>query len=142
MTEYKKIHHDAIVADLHCDSIHQIKRGYDFFTRNENYHIDAPRLKEGGVNLQIFALFLDSSIPEQKRFLYTDNLLSTLKNIFADKAEISLCNSYTDITQAFQENKIAALAAIENGMAIESSLDNLEYFAKNGIKYMTLTHAK
>ncbi len=142
MSDYKKIHHDAIVADLHCDSIHQIKRGYDFFTRNKNYHIDMPRLKDGGVNLQIFALFLDSLTPAAKRFSSIDNLLTKLQNCFSQRDDIILCNSYDEIIIAIQENKVAALAAIENGMAIESSLDNLEHFAKNGIKYMTLTHSK
>lgn len=141
MTDYKKLHHGAIVADLHCDSIHQIKRGFDFYIKNENYHIDLPRLKEGGVNLEIFALFLDSSTPETEHFSSIDNLLTVLKNCFSNSSEISLCYSYSDITKALQENKIAALVAIENGMAIESSIENLEYFANQGIKYMTLTHA-
>ena len=142
MTDYKRLHHDAIVADLHCDSIHQIKRGFDFFSKNNNYHIDIPRMNQGSVNLQIFALFLDPSIPEDEHFLYTDNLLAKLKSCFANREEITLCSSYDDITQALVENKIAALAAIENGMAIESSLDNLEHFATNDVIYMTLTHSK
>ncbi len=142
MKDYNKLHHDAIVADLHCDSIHQIKRGYDFFKRNNNYHIDLPRMNDGGINLQFFALFLDSAIPEDERLLHIDNLLAILKKSFTNRDEIILCSSSKEINQAFKDNKVAALAAIENGMAIESSLDNLEHFATNDVMYMTLTHAK
>jgi len=142
MPDYTKIHHDAIVADLHCDSIHQIKRGYDFFTENKNYHIDLPRLKKGGVNLQIFALYLDPSTAASDRFSRVDSLLTVLKNSFIDREEIAFCQTYQDIKNAYHTNKIAALAAIENGMAIENSLEKLEYFSSQGIIYMTLTHTK
>lgn len=142
MTDYIKLHMDAFVADLHCDSIHQIKRGYDFFKENNNYHIDIPRIKKGGVNLQIFALFLDPLIPEVEWFSHTDNLLKILKQTFSHSEEIKLCKSFAEITETLSSNKIVALTAIENGSAIANSLDNLEYFAREGVIYMTLTHAK
>ena len=48
-----------IIADLHCDTVMLMKQGYDISVRNSGGHIDIPRLKDGGVNLQCFACFVE-----------------------------------------------------------------------------------
>jgi len=49
------------IVDAHCDTIGLIEEAsscYDFCSRNESGHLDLPRLREGGVNLQFFALYI------------------------------------------------------------------------------------
>lgn len=143
MTDYNDLHQKAFVADLHCDTVQQMYRGYDFSQRHDHYHIDLPRLKEGGVNLQIFAAFVDPNLPPVKYFERADKFLKTI----IEQSELhqnlaTLVTTKDEIEQAQAEDKIGIMLAIENGSAINNDLDKLDYFYNLGVRYMTLTHAK
>lgn len=143
MTDYKILHQQSFVADLHCDTVQQMYRGYDFGKRHDHYHIDLPRLKEGGVNLQIFAAFVDPALPPLKYFDRADSFLKTIieqTNQYNNLA--TLTKTINDIEQAQADDKIGIMLAVENGSAIGNDLDKLDYFYDLGVRYMTLTHAK
>lgn len=141
--DFRQIHKDSLVADLHCDTILQMKRGYDFSECHDSYHVDIPRLKEGGINLQAFACCISLFTPEGKRFGKTDGMVKYLiHEIEKHPADIAVCRGASEAMDIIASGKIAALPAIENGMAIENSLENLEYFHQMGVRYMTLTHGK
>src|SRR5690606_5906580 len=60
--DYKKIHEELIVVDGHNDVIvSSILRGRDIGTRLTQGHTDIPRLKEGGVDVQVFAVWSDDT---------------------------------------------------------------------------------
>lgn len=140
--DYKALHQESLVADLHCDTIIQVKRGYDLSEKHDSYHIDIPRLKEGGVDFQAFALYLSTSTPKNECFQYVDRILQILKSELNKHSDLTaICTSKSEADQIINSGKIAALLAIENGAAIESSLDNLDYFYEQGIRYITLTHS-
>ncbi|MDZ4132082.1 MAG: hypothetical protein U1E11_03010 [Dethiobacteria bacterium] len=49
------------IIDAHCDTVRffcQEKSDYNFLYRNNQHHIDLPRLKESGIILQFFALYI------------------------------------------------------------------------------------
>ena len=56
------------IVDGHCDTVYHFRHTeeYNFAQRNERGHIDLPRLQEGGVALQFFALFIE---PEFKPYI-------------------------------------------------------------------------
>ncbi|NOY89385.1 MAG: hypothetical protein GXO93_08380, partial [FCB group bacterium] len=127
--DYTQIHQKALVADLHCDTALQIQRGYDFSKRHNTYHIDLPRLKEGGVNLQVFACFLDSNILPQNRFDYVNKMISRLKTeISKNENDIAICHNATEANTIIGSGRIAAFLGIENGMALDNNLKNIAYF--------------
>lgn len=58
--DYKQIHKDLIVVDGHNDVIYEsIFKGKDIAKRLTTGHTDLPRLKEGGVDVQVFAVWSD-----------------------------------------------------------------------------------
>ena len=143
VTDYKNLHQQSFVADLHCDTVQQMYRGYDFGKRHDHYHIDLPRLKEGGVNLQIFAAFVEPALPPLKYFERADSFLKTIieqTNQYNNLA--TLAKTIDDIEQAQADDKIGIMLAVENGSAISNDLDKIDYFYDLGVRYMTLTHAK
>ncbi|MEW5924690.1 MAG: dipeptidase [Candidatus Zixiibacteriota bacterium] len=141
--DFFQIHKDSLVADLHCDTILQMNRGYDFSERHDSYHIDIPRLLEGGIDLQAFACCISLFTPEGKRFGKTDGLVKCLiREIEKHPDKIAVGRTASDAREIIASGRIAALLAIENGMAIENSLENLEYFHQLGVRYLTLTHGK
>lgn len=143
MTDYKDLHQKAFVADLHCDTVQQMYRGYDFSKRHDKYHIDLPRLKEGGVNLQIFAAFVDPALSPLKYFERADVFLKKIIEQTERNSNLAmLVKNGNDIDKALASDKIGIMLAIENGSAIDNDLDKLNYFYNLGVRYMTLTHAK
>lgn len=140
MSDYQTLHKNSIVVDLHCDTVHKIKRGYSLAAHNQTYHIDIPRLKKGGVNFQAFALFVDNR-PDNKNFEYIDYLLQLITSeISKNSHDIMICKKSAEALKIICNNRIAALLAIENGTAIENSLEKLEYFYNKSVRYMTLCH--
>jgi len=140
--DYMKLHRDALVADLHSDTVlRMVEEGFDISKRDSTGHMDLPRLKDGGVDLQVFACWLDTNTPKEKCRPTVDQLLDSLDaQISRNPDKIEQCRTAADADRIIKEGKIAAFYAIENGVAIESDLDNLQHFYDRGVRYMTLTH--
>lgn len=139
----RELNQNSIVADLHCDTPLQLRRGYELGERHNHYHIDIPRLKEGGVDLQVFALFVDTGVDSNECLQEVEDLYNHLiVQIEKNSENIKICTSASGFEKIKKSNKIGAFLGIENGMAIENDLDNLDYFYQKGIRYMTLSHAK
>ncbi|HSA96648.1 MAG TPA: M20/M25/M40 family metallo-hydrolase, partial [Acidobacteriota bacterium] len=51
------LHRDAAVVDMHCDTIRRVMAGEDLSKDLTSGHIDIPKLKRGGVDLEVFACF-------------------------------------------------------------------------------------
>ncbi len=134
--------HDKIVADLHCDTVLFLRSGRDFKVRNKQGHIDLPRLHEGGVNIQMFASFIDPELCGEKAFIRANELIGLLRSEFSESEDICLCRSSDDVYEAVRKKSIAALLAIENGTAINSDLSNLNLFYSHGVRSITLVHTR
>jgi membrane dipeptidase len=137
------IHHRSLVADLHCDTVLYIKGGRDMARRNEQGHLDIPRLQEGGVDLQIFACFVPAQLPRSKVRPWTDELLDELHNMAdSNQDRVSICLNSAQVRSTTEAGKIALVIGIENGYAIADDLENLEHYYRRGVRCMTLTHVK
>jgi membrane dipeptidase len=143
MDRAKELHERALVADLHCDTVMQMSRGYDISQRNANWHIDIPRLIEGGVNLQVFACFVGFLSPEEECPAEVTVLLDTLhRDISARSDQIAICLTADEAREIIKSNRIAAFIGIENGMALNNDIARLDEYYGRGVRYMTLIHNK
>jgi hypothetical protein len=55
-SDYKAIHKESLVVDMHADVLLHVLRGADISKRIDYGHIDLIRLKEGGIGVQFFAI--------------------------------------------------------------------------------------
>lgn len=137
---YTKIHADAIVVDSHNDILSKTTDyGYILDTDlSGKTHTDLARLKEGGVDVQLFSVFCDGEQinPYQLANRQMDSLDAVLKRNPDKIVKVANCN---ELYNAVKQNKIAAMFGIEGGHMIENDLDKLAYFYKRGARYMTLT---
>ena len=66
--EARDIHYSALVVDTHSDSLAwPTRHGVDIGQRQEETHMDLPRMKEGNQNVQFFACFASPSWIEKKK---------------------------------------------------------------------------
>lgn len=139
--DYLKLHRDAIVVDLHSDTVMRMLGGLDFSKRDSIGHMDIPRLKEGGVDLQVFACFIATNTPKAECRPYIDKMIDTLEaQVSRHPDQIAICKTAADAEKIIAAGKIAAFIGIENGVAIADSIENITHFYDRGVRYMTLTH--
>lgn len=139
--DYKQIHQDLIVVDGHNDIIvESILPGKDIGKRIKTGHTDLPRLKEGGVDVQVFAVWSDDKKWKKNAYKHANDQIDALEKLIANNPDkIELAKSSADIERINKDGKIVALIGIEGGNMIEERLDYLETLYNRGARYLTLT---
>ncbi|MEJ5995367.1 membrane dipeptidase [Pedobacter sp. Du54] len=131
------IHENAIVVDTHGDILfNQIKSGIDIGKPQATGNFDLPRAKQGGLDVQVFSIWCDETGGYAVANREIDSLYSLIKRY---PKQITLVRNYTELMQAVEEKKLAAMIGVEGGHMIENNLDNLDQLAKRGMSYLTLT---
>lgn len=135
-----KLHYDAIVVDAHNDFIYQVyKRGADFSIKDKITQTGLDRLLEGGVKLQVFALWTDTE-NMKRAYKFTKDRIDNFKKIEAENSDrFKFAESYEDIINTIQSGKLCGLMGIEGGNPIENDLDKINEFYNQGIRYIGLT---
>jgi membrane dipeptidase len=139
--DYMTLHQNALVADLHSDTPMRMRRGFDFSVRDTTGHMDLPRLQEGGVDLQVLACFVSTGMEPEKCRPRVDELIDSIEaQIDRNPDKITVCRTAGEAEGIVASGKVAAFIGIENGVAINNDLENLQHFYDRGVRYMTLTH--
>jgi membrane dipeptidase len=150
LEEARLLHDEVLVLDLHADTAKLMHRlGYDIAERHERRrprqvsyfgHVDLPRMREGGVGAQVFGMWT-WPYPQRGCAASVHGQIDSL-TAAADKHERELvfCLTGDDVRQARRDGKIAALAGIEGGQAIEGSMAVLGDFARRGVRSIGLVH--
>ncbi len=156
--EGKELHHELIVIDGHCDSLlDQVGVAYDLGkegTRDllvdsgasesriqAQGHLDIPRLLQGGVTCQTFALYVDNKLLEVATE-HSHRLIDALEDLCERSDSLQQVFCAADIRRTKAEGKVAALLSIEGGEAIGTSLDGLRSFYGRGVRMMGLTWSR
>lgn len=137
----RSYHSTTNLIDLHNDVLEVMTSdtSYHLKYRHNYNHTDIPRLKDGGVDVQFFSVWVS---PTQYTNYYQQAL--TMLNIFnseisANQNSIAQARNWNEADSLIQQNKIAAVIGVEGGHHIENSLDNLISLYNSGMRYMTIT---
>lgn len=142
--EVMKVHKSAILIDTHNDVTSRTVEGFELGQRSAETHTDIPRMKEGGMGGEFFAVYVAASYVEGNRSAHrTLQMIDTVRHDIIGRypADLEFATAADDIVRAHKRKKIAALMGIEGGHAIEDDLRLLRAFYDLGIRYMTLTHS-
>ena len=122
--------------DLHCDTLYRAV--------TENIPLDDKSMQVsqilGGDNkrLQCYAIWIpDEYTPEKAEQIFYSayqKLTSECKRL-----NIKLIEQNESISDAFKHNKNSALFTIENSTTLNGKIENIEKFARLGVKIITLT---
>jgi membrane dipeptidase len=141
-----RLHREAIVLDTHNDITSPMTdEGYDLGPRDTSgkTQTDLPRMKEGGLDAEFFAIYVAASYARQggaaRRAL--DMIDGVYEQARRHPESLEMAFTVDDIRRIAKSGKIAALMGIEGGHAIEDSLAALRMFYRLGVRYMTLTHS-
>jgi len=103
-------------------------------------HVDLPRLREGGVTGQVFAIWINpEKYAEGERAPFVDRALDSLDALCRDHpGQLARTLTPVEVTTANAAGLIAGIPAIEGGHALEGDLDRLAAFHERGVRMLTL----
>lgn len=160
------LHHESIVVDTHTDTTSRIlDEGFDMGPRATDGHMDLPRIREGGLDVAFYSIYVASRFYGDEARLFDkkpgeddwprpqdagsangsarralamiDGLVRTADR-YPDR--MTVCTSSEEIRATVAAGRHAACMGIEGGHAIEGQLALLRLFHQLGVRYMTLTH--
>lgn len=136
----REIHRRNIVIDLHCDTPQRLlDERIDWGQRLADGHLDIPRMKEGGLSAEFFAIWVQPKYAPH----YLKRALALIDAFHAAvekyPQQVALARTAADIRRLHGEGKLAAVMCIEGGSAIEDDLGVLNILYRLGARYMTLT---
>lgn len=152
------LHQQAFVADLHADPL---LWGRNLTQRMAYGHIELPRLREAGVDLQVFGVV--SEVPKTRNYTATRDTFDILPLLFvaslrspvtwfsprnralAQASELRALVSAGELVlvlnqQALSRQGLKGLLALEGMHAMQRGYDDLELFYQAGFRMMGLTH--
>ncbi len=137
-----KLHKDALVWDCHNDLVYRVLyEKLDIGNRLPAGHVDIPRLKDGYVDVQVVALFVQNFLYPDKCARQAFQLIEAIKKAIEKNSDsVELARTGSDVERIVKDGKIAMPLSIEGGHAIENSLELLRKFHSLGVSSMTLTH--
>lgn len=140
----ESVHDRAFVIDLHNDVVEKIvgsNYSYQLSDRHTYNHTDVPRYRDGGVDGQIFSIWIDPAkhapttyFSNAKRFL--DTLKAQARR---NPEDLGLVVQSDSIDTLNQQGKIAGVVVVEGGHCIEDKLDNLLALYAAGVRVVTIT---
>ncbi len=140
--EALSIHRRAVAVDMHADTVQfVIDEGADISTRIETTHLDAVRMREGGLDAQFFSVWVE---PEfygtggESAIARADKQIEAIRALAERHPEVwTFATTAADIRRAHDEGKLAALLGLEGGYAIDERLERVEHYFRRGVRYMT-----
>ncbi len=139
---YQKLHKEAIVIDTHNDFIStsiEKKLRFDQSLKGMT-HSDLKRMKEGGIDIQIFSIFCDENYGKGTAFAFANREMDSMYAIIQrNPTKTMLVQTPDDLANAVKAGKLGCMMGVEGGHMIEDRLDYLDSLYRRGARYMTLT---
>ncbi len=137
----QRLHHNAFVADTHCDVLLRTMNGEDISILTTSGHADIPRFYQGGVDLEVFTIWVDPYrfLPEGA-YERGNEMIDSLEAIEArSKGKLSIIRTYDDILKNEKAGVLSAMIGMEGGHPLENDLGKLEHFYQRGVRYLGVT---
>lgn len=140
----RALHRRAVVIDSHCDTTQRLlDPEWDFSARHDVWHVDIPRLREGGVGAAVLAVYTpQTENPELGVAAARAQLDCIHERVRRHGDALALARSADEVRRARCEGRVAVMTAIEGGFLIADSLEVLREYHDRGAVYMTLTHGQ
>lgn len=137
----RSFHSTSTLIDLHNDVLEVMTSdtSYHLKQRHNYNHTDIPRLKDGGVDVQFFSVWVSPT-----QFTNYFQQAQLMLNIFNSELSqntnsIAQARNWNQADSIVQLNKIAAVIGVEGGHHIENSIDKLISLYNSGMRYLTIT---
>lgn len=136
----EELHRDALVVDGHCDTLLRLwQTGAGLGERRQEGHLDLPRLRDGGVDVQVFACYIEPSFKPDRGLQRALQLVDFFHTQLDGCPDLYLVREAGDLEAAGREGRVGAILAIEGGEGVGDHLAYLRTLYRLGVRLITLT---
>lgn len=134
----------TISIDSHSDTPLRLKDStFNISQKNTRGCFDFPRMKEGKLSAEFFAVYTANSSDNDNSFKIGIDIIQRVYSVLEKNKDIvQLATNTKEMEQIYKSKKSIICLGIENGGPLEGSLSNLKIFYNLGVRYITLTHSK
>lgn len=148
----KQLHESILTLDSHCDTPMFFHLGVNLSQRDPNVLVDFQKMQEGKLDVSNMVCYLPQPnegdsfskkihFPIESPKQYVDFIFDGIEKQVADSNGMAaIAKTVSDLRENKKQGKRSIMLGIENGLALEGDLKNVEYFANRGITYITLCH--
>lgn len=148
----KSLHHRHLILDTHCDTPMFFPQGIHFEQRDSRILVDLHKMTEGRQDAVIMVAYLPQNKPDEAFTdiapfsvegpkAYADLIFDKIEDIVqANHSYLALARNPEQLYQNKQQGKKSIVLGIENGLALEDDIRNVQHFANRGVTYITLCH--
>lgn len=148
----KAIHNHILTLDSHCDTPMFFPQGVKFDHRDSRILVDLHKMTEGHQDAVTMVAYLPQpkvgedfrekvEFPVEGPKEYAELIFSKIEDIVAaNKEYLSIARTPADLYVNKLAGRKSIMLGIENGLALESDINNVKHFANRGIVYITLCH--
>ncbi len=129
------------IIDLHCDALMKLseQKGKICFTDADLLDVNFNKLRQGGVKLQAFAIFVYPSLPSASQFQEViDQIHYFYTEVLAKNPQMRLIRHWQDINK-LQADEIGAILTLEGVEPIGNDLHKLTILYELGVRSIGLT---
>ncbi|GII59115.1 peptidase [Planotetraspora thailandica] len=135
------LHRDAIVADTHNDLLMAVSarppRKWGSFFREQWL----PQLVEGGVDVQVLPVFIDSGFRPEGALRQTLRMIECAHVLAEENPEtVRLCRDAEEIDEALASGRIALVLAMESMPGIDESVELIPTVHRLGVRVASIAH--
>ena len=143
-----KIHASILTVDTHCDTPMEFSEpGFDLGVRSLDGCVDFPKMVEGGLHAEFFAVFTGQGPRNDSTFNIVhqkalDIFNAIHRNLEKNSSMAEIATTPDDAYRLKKEGKIAAFIGVENGYPIGKDISRVKQYYDLGARYITLAHTK
>ena len=102
---------------------------------------DMERLRKGRVGAQLWSVYISAATKGDEAIRHTIEQLDAVDRLVkAYPSHLEWARTADDIVRIHKQGRIASMAGVEGGQAIEGSLEHLPEFARRGVRTFGLVH--
>ena len=136
---------DILIIDGHIDVPYWMAEVYkeDISAATIGGDFDYPRARKGGLDAAFMSIYVPVRFQKSGGARdYANDLIDMVEGFVAGHpTKFGSAITPADIRENHDAGLVSMPIGIENGVAIEEDLRNLEHFFDRGVRYMTLVHA-
>ena len=151
--DYQSIHKESTVVDTHCDTLkclfNEFTKPRDSMwdyregigTRTSLGHLDVPRMIDGGISCQVFAVSSERSRTPAYPLRTSMMMIERFHRECESIPQLEPVTSYEGIIEARKRGNVSGMLSIEGADVIEGRIEMLGVFHRLGVRMVGLVHS-
>jgi membrane dipeptidase len=144
-TKANRLAQAFLIVDTHIDVPYRLlKKMEDISVRTAEGEFDYVRAKAGGLDVPFMSVYVPAEYQKVGGNIkpFTEKMIDMVQKFALDYPDkFALVSSVSDVDKAKSSGKILLTMGMENGAPL-LKLDDVAYYHKRGIRYVTLTHSR